>query len=80
MPQIEEARLRQLETDAGRVQTLEAERAAADERAAAAERVHRCWRPATPRARSPPPCSPSPAPFRPRPVRVVEESCSPRCR
>lgn len=38
MPQIEEARLRQLEADAGRVQALEAERTAADQRAEAAER------------------------------------------
>lgn len=46
MPQIEESRLAQLEADAGRVQTLEAERAAttarvteAEERAATAERA-----------------------------------------
>lgn len=38
MPQIEEARLRQLEADAGRVQTLESERDAATTRADTAER------------------------------------------
>lgn len=37
MPTIEEARLRQLEADAGRVQTLESERDAADTRAGNAE-------------------------------------------
>lgn len=38
MPQIEEARLRQLEADAGRVQTAEEARTAAEQRAQAAER------------------------------------------
>ncbi len=38
MPQIEEARLRQLEADAGRVQTLESERDTATQRAERAER------------------------------------------
>lgn len=38
MPDIEEARLRQLETDAGRVPTLESERDAANQRAEAVER------------------------------------------